>query len=169
MLRLLNLSRECEYAFRAMACLAERGEGTVVPLRTIAREQRLPESYLYKVFYDLKKSGLVRVQRGASRGFLLAKGPERITLLDIVTACDGPIDTGHCVLDSGRPCDFPTSCPLHCGWDPLIREAESTLSKTTLCDLVGFFGEETGSRAIIEQKTKLPAKGRKAKPVPRLT
>lgn len=134
MLRLLPLSRECEYAFKAMAHLA--GADDVVSVRRLAAEQRLPENYLYKVFGDLKKAGLVKSQRGSVRGFRLARPAETITVLDIVTACDGPLDTTTCVLDGQRPCEAKSGCPLHCQWTDLARQVEAALSELSLADLV---------------------------------
>jgi len=131
--QLLPLSRECVYAFKALTRLAVTDD--VVPLRTIAAERELPEGYLYKVFGDLRKAGLVQSQRGRVRGFRLARPAETISVLDVVTACDGPFDTSVCVLDGERPCEAKSGCPLHCGWAELARQVEEIMAGMSLADL----------------------------------
>lgn len=57
----------------------------------IAERQQIPDKYLVHILLQIKRAGIVRSVRGAQGGYLLAKSGETITLLDIVTAVDGPV------------------------------------------------------------------------------
>lgn len=57
----------------------------------IAEKQQIPDKYLVHILLQLKRVGIVRSVRGAQGGYLLARSAEGVTLLDIVTAVDGPV------------------------------------------------------------------------------
>jgi Rrf2 family transcriptional regulator, cysteine metabolism repressor len=90
----MNVSSRCDYACRAVVELA-RHAGNESPLTTtlIAERRRIPEKYLPHILLQLKRAGIVKSVRGAQGGYLLARAPEQISLLDVVRAIDGPILT----------------------------------------------------------------------------
>lgn len=88
----MNISARCEYACRAVVELARRADsGEPVTAQTIASHRNIPEKYLVHILLQLKRAGLVESIRGAQGGYVLAKPPEAVSLLDIVNAIDGPI------------------------------------------------------------------------------
>src|SRR5690242_533609 len=91
------LSQTVEYALRAMVVLANTPQ-TAQTAQSIASVAKLPIDYLFKVMQSLGKAGLVNAQRGKHGGFMLARKPEDLTILDIVNAVD--------------PIRRITSCPL---------------------------------------------------------
>ena len=88
----MNISSRCDYACRAVVELAKniRNEQPLTAI-IIAERRRIPEKYLPHIQLQLKRAGIVRSVRGAQGGYLLAHGPETISLLDVVTAVDGPV------------------------------------------------------------------------------
>ena len=88
----MNISSRCDYACRAVVELAEVAKAEK-PLTAgaIAEKKEIPEKYLVHILLQLKKAGIVRSIRGAQGGYMLARSPETISLLNIVTAVDGPI------------------------------------------------------------------------------
>ena len=88
----MNISGRCDYACRAMLELAIRYEtGTAVTSQTIAEQRGIPDKYLTHILLQLKRARLVRSMRGAQGGYTLQKPPEKISLLQIVEAIDGPV------------------------------------------------------------------------------
>lgn len=88
----MNISARCEYACRAVVELARNvPNGTPLTATTIAERRDIPEKYLVHILLQLKRAGIVRSVRGAQGGYLLAKSPDDINLLDITSAVDGPI------------------------------------------------------------------------------
>ena len=87
----MRVSAKADYAVRAaieLACAA--GEGPVKGER-IATAQAIPPKFLENILGQLRRSGIIRSQRGPDGGYWLAKAAEQITLADIIRAIDGPL------------------------------------------------------------------------------
>jgi len=98
----MNISARCEYACRAIVELGSHFDAqTTVTSQEIADRRQIPEKYLVHILLQLKRAGLVRSQRGSQGGYLLARPPEEVRLLDIVEAIDGGILDPLPVDDSG--------------------------------------------------------------------
>jgi Rrf2 family protein len=86
----VELSCKTEYALLALLELAAGyNEGEPLQIRQIAAQQNIPDRYLEQLLAILRRSGLVRSQRGAKGGYLLGREPWKITLLDIVSCLEG--------------------------------------------------------------------------------
>jgi Rrf2 family transcriptional regulator, cysteine metabolism repressor len=80
----MELSAKVEYALLALLELADYfPKGEPVQIRQIAERQDIPDRYLEQVFSALRKAGIIISQRGNKGGYLLAREPWQITILDI--------------------------------------------------------------------------------------
>lgn len=127
------LSQTTEYALRAMVWLAHAGPG-LTPTSVLADETRVPFNYLAKVLQALAKADLIVGRRGVGGGYRLARGPDEITMLDVVNAINPvrPIDT--CPL--GIPNHDANLCSLHCRLDRAARDLIAAFGSVTLADLL---------------------------------
>jgi Rrf2 family iron-sulfur cluster assembly transcriptional regulator len=64
-----------------------------VALATISQRQQISLSYLEQLFSRLRKDGLVESTRGPGGGYTLGRPAERITVADIVSAVDEPLES----------------------------------------------------------------------------
>ncbi len=86
----MELSCKSEYALLALLELATHyNEGEPMQIRQIAAQQNIPDRYLEQLLATLRRCGLLKSQRGAKGGYLLAREPWKITLLEIVTCLEG--------------------------------------------------------------------------------
>ena len=127
-------SQTAEYALRAVACLARR-PGEPMTTRQIADASRVPAGYLAKILQALARAGVVTGQRGLNGGFLLARRPEDLTMLDVVRVADGSRRITACPL--GVPGHAPALCPLHQRLDDAVAQAEQTLGGVTIAQVLG--------------------------------
>lgn len=132
------LSQTVEYALRAMMHLA-RLDGAPVNCQTIAAETRVPQGYLSKVMRDLVVAGLVASFRGPNGGFILAKPPEGITILDVVNAVDPIMRIHKCPM--GNP-QHTSLCSLHQRLDDALAKIERTFRDATLAEMLADDGTE---------------------------
>jgi Rrf2 family protein len=94
----VELSCKNEYAISALIELAaHHSSGEPLQIRQISAQQKIPDRYLEQLLAALRRCGLVRSQRGAKGGYVLAREPWKITLLEIMNCLEGsdaePIDT----------------------------------------------------------------------------
>lgn len=118
----MQITRQADYAVRAVYHLTKLGPESRAATSQIAEEQHIPPSFLAKIISQLSVAGLLHTSRGARGGVSLARDPEEISLLDVVEAIDGPILLNECVADSGA-CDFTEDCPIR----PIWCEAQQDL------------------------------------------
>ena len=90
------LNRTSELAIRLMLFLALKGNGKPLSPKIIAESLGCSASYLAKTAGLLVRAGLLRSLRGTNGGVFLSRSPHRITLLEIVEACQGLMPSGFC-------------------------------------------------------------------------
>jgi Rrf2 family protein len=134
----VKVSTRGDYASRALLSLAlHAGQTQPTSVRDIAERTGLPQPYLEQILLALKGAGLVRSKRGVGGGYILARSPEDITLGQIVSAVDGPIQAG----DFGEPhqngaCDHEGQCVLLGVWAELGQHMRRHLDSFSLADMV---------------------------------
>ncbi len=125
----MQITRQADYAVRAVLHLAHLGPNQRAATSQIALEQGIPPSFLAKIISQLSIAGLLHTSRGARGGVTLAHAPAEISLLDVVEAIDGPILLNECVAEAGT-CTFDEKCPLRSIWseaqDTLVRRLRET-------------------------------------------
>src|SRR5205823_11827961 len=85
-------SAKTEYACIAVLELAARhSRGEPVRIREIAAAHGIPSRFLVQILLQLKSAGLVQSIRGAAGGYQLAREPDDITLLDVMTVVDAQL------------------------------------------------------------------------------
>ncbi len=126
-------SQTVEYALRAMVCLAGRADRPQTN-RQLALITKVPGAYLSKVLQTLTKAGLVHAQRGMRGGFSLSRRPERITILEVVSAVDPIRRIVVCPL--GLKSHGARLCPLHKRLDQALAQAEHAFASTSLAELL---------------------------------
>jgi Rrf2 family protein len=126
----MQITRQADYAVRAVLYLAKIGPETRAATSQIAQEQQIPPSFLAKIVSQLSVAGLLQTSRGARGGVSLARSPEQISLLEVVEAIDGPILLNECVAANGV-CAFGDDCPMNPIWCEAQSELVTRLKTTT--------------------------------------
>jgi len=111
----MQITRQADYAVRAVLYLAQLGPEQRAATSQIAQQQQIPPSFLAKIVSQLSVAGLLQTSRGARGGVSLARPPEQISMLEVVEAIDGPILLNECVSPNGV-CAFGDNCPMKPVW-----------------------------------------------------
>jgi Rrf2 family protein len=125
----MQITRQADYAVRAVLYLAQLGEEQRAATSQIAENQQIPPSFLAKIVSQLSVAGLLQTSRGARGGVSLARSPEEISLLEVVEAIDGPILLNECVGNGA--CNFGDDCPMKPIWCDAQAELVDRLRNTT--------------------------------------
>ena len=131
----MQITRQADYAVRAVLHLARAGNTERSATSAIAKEQKIPPSFLAKIISQLSIAGLLHTSRGARGGVTLAREPKEITLLEVVEAIDGPIQLNECVANDGA-CTFEENCPIRSVWCNAQDELVGRLRTTNFADLM---------------------------------
>ena len=65
-----------------------------MPIAELARRRDIPVQFLEQLFATLRRGGVLRSQRGVKGGYLFARAPDEITVLELVELLDGPVGRG---------------------------------------------------------------------------
>lgn len=131
----MQITRQADYALRAMLYLAQLEPNQRAATSQIAEEQHIPPSFLAKIISQLSIAGLIHTSRGARGGVSLAHQPEEISVLEVVEAIDGPISLNECT-ENPSACPFGEDCPLRPLWCDTQTELVKRLKKTSFAEFI---------------------------------
>jgi len=149
---MFTLSQTTSYAIRALTHLARTADDPQF-ISGIARASGVPKDYLAKILPRLRAAKIVDSKRGYTGGVWLARPPNKISLLAISHAIEGPGKLNRCLLGF-KVCSSHSACPIHDRWTVVRRTLEHELGSVTLADLVR--GELAGRRDLqVSAKSRL--------------
>ncbi len=128
------LSTKGRYAVMAMAEIAKQGDLKPRSLGDVAAKLELSLAYLEQLFMKLRRNGLVQSVRGPGGGYVLARDAYAISICEIMSAVDEPLNMTRCDTDSG--CVATHRCNTHFLWDALGAHIEQFLATATLGDVL---------------------------------
>ena len=88
----MRMSTKGRFAVNALIDLALRDPAGPVALASVSARQQVSLSYLEQLFSRLRRVGLVESTRGPGGGYTLGRNAEKISVADIVSAVDEPMD-----------------------------------------------------------------------------
>lgn len=139
----MKLGDGVEQAIHSVGMLAGLSEGGVLSAAALAEFHGVSTSYLLKHLQSLSSAGIVATVPGPKGGYRLARQTDKITLLDIVLAVEGPQPAFRCAEIRQRG---PNPLPGRyftkpCGINAAMLKAEKVyraeLAKTTIADILG--------------------------------
>jgi Rrf2 family protein len=124
---MLSITTKSPYALKALTELGRSGDTAPVPIGELARRRDVPVQFLEQLFATLRRSGVLRSQRGVKGGYSFAREPSTITILEVVELLDGPLgrDAEGIFLEAAEA-------------------AREVLGKVTIADLVDREAREAG-------------------------
>ena len=146
----MRLSPAAEFAVRGALVLAENHGDGPVTLDTICARRDLSKQYLVKIFASLARADLVTPVRGKKGGYLLARDPNDIPVLDVIEAVEGPITMNFCQYDPPRCDEF--GCPLRSVWADIQGLIRERLGGMTLADCLRSAGRTRKKRNTARRK-----------------
>ena len=130
----MKLSTKGQYGIHAMYELAQSGPIAPLSIKTIAERQSIPEAYLEQLLIALRKSGLLGSVRGAQGGYYLARGPEEITVGQVLRALEGELGFVECLSED--TCLKAGACPTRLVWQKLHEGLNGIVDGITLQDML---------------------------------
>ncbi len=127
------MSSRVEYALLALLELtSHHAKGEPLKVSEIAASQAIPERYLDQILITLRRTGIVQSQRGAKGGYLLAREPWQITLLDVVASMEGDSSSKKAELCESTSLEKTVVLEV---WQQVREASFAVLGRSTLQDL----------------------------------
>lgn len=131
----MRISTKGRYGLRALVDLASYAQTEAVSLIHVAQRQKISLNYLEQVFATLRKAGIVKSQKGAQGGYMLAKQPGQIKVGEILTALEGEFSIID-ELNVKEKQDAIQSAIQELVWDRINHSIRDFLDECTLAELV---------------------------------
>lgn len=132
------ITRETDYSMRLVLALANRKKRGILSASSaeVAKEMDIPYRFLRKLVKRLVEGGLIESRRGKGGGVALVKGPQDISLYDIVKLT-GPrgIELSLCTTDP-KSCNRSALCTMQREFFSIQNEVDKRLKKITIDDLI---------------------------------
>jgi Rrf2 family protein len=127
----MQITRTADYGIRLMTHLALLPLGTRMTVADLAEESGASVAFAGKILQRLVRARLVVSHRGYEGGFELARTSTTISLLDIVSALEGPLRLNEC-LEGGPGCERADWCGAQDVWSNAQAALAAVLGAETL-------------------------------------
>jgi FeS assembly SUF system regulator len=130
---MLRISKLTDYATGLMTHLAHSPR-RLVSAQQMSRELGLPPPTVAALLKKLTQAGLVASTRGVGGGYSLARGPEEISIAQVIGAIEGPVALTECALGEGV-CTLEAGCATRANWRLISQAVEVALEAVSLADM----------------------------------
>ncbi len=128
----MKISQGSAYALHALMYMVRHMTQLPATSATIAKSEGIPSGYLAKVMQRLAKAGFVRSVRGRNRGYVFARNPEEIRLLELFEALEGRSVFGECPLKHCACGGTSQNCRIFAQWISATEKIRELLDETTV-------------------------------------
>ena len=128
----MKVTKSAAYALHALMYMVRHATQLPVATSMIAKAEGVPSGYLAKIFQQLVKAGFVKAVKGKKRGYVFARPPEQITVLELLEAIEGGPLFEDCLL---RHCECGgtlENCRVFSTWIDATRQLKKLLEETTV-------------------------------------
>ena len=137
------ITRQTDYATRAVLALALAGDGAPFKLRDLADRTSVPSAFLEQIMPQLRLAGVVRSERGPSGGYRLNHDPADISLERVVRVFQGQLAPIACATRSEpEPCPMEVACSLKEVWTEVRDATIAILERVSFADLASAPGAD---------------------------
>ncbi len=147
---MFRMTKQTDYGIVLLTRFAASPTGEVHTARDLAEETALPLPMVSKILKVLGRYGLLLSHRGVKGGYSLARNPDRISMIDIVAALEGPVAITECSLERPGACTQETLCPVRTNWQRINQVIRDALAGLTLAEMTQPLPPQPSSRVSLD-------------------
>ena len=132
----MKISTRGRYAVRILLDIALHQGNGYVPMKDIARRQRISRKYGDQIGMQLSQAGLLLAARGRQGGYRLIPDAGDVTVLKVLKTMEGSLAPVQCLETSPNLCDRCSFCMTLSMWTGLDRVVADYLDGITLQSLI---------------------------------
>jgi Rrf2 family protein len=128
------ITRETDYAIRALVSIAKAGKN-IVTATDLVEVTGIPRPFLRKLLQTLNREGLLRSFKGKNGGFSLITSPDEILITKVITIFQGSMQFNECLFKKDI-CPNTETCSLRKIVNNVQDYAIQSFEGVTLKDLM---------------------------------
>lgn len=131
----MQMTREADYAIRIMHCIVVTNNR--VDAQSIADHANVSIRFTLKILRKLVSAGFVKSFKGAKGGYVLAKNPNEISIIQVIEAVTESYAFNRC-LNPGFDCprNGENQCPYHHVFDSVTQSVKKELGLVTFGSVI---------------------------------
>ena len=130
----MKVSKASAYSLHALMYMVRHLTQLPATTNTIAKAEGIPPGYMAKIFQQLVKAGFVKTTKSKNKGYVFAKPPEEISLLELIEVIEGESLFDDCLLRHCECGGTPDNCLIFAKWLSATKKIKQLLSETSLVD-----------------------------------
>ena len=130
---MFKISKLTDYATAILSHMA-RDPGVIYTARDLTVQTHITLPTVMKLLKQLAKAGLLNSHRGSNGGYVLACPPDKVFLIDIITAIEGDVGLTECSLKQSH-CSLEPICTTRHNWQTISHLLYDALGQITLADM----------------------------------
>ncbi|MBO5254829.1 MAG: Rrf2 family transcriptional regulator [Opitutales bacterium] len=131
----MKISTKGRYGLRILMDIAANDSGKPRMIKQIAKNQNISQKYVSRLVLELRNAGYIKAIRGVNGGYVLAKSPSAISILEILEVMEGETSIVECIAnpDCCSNCD---ECPARNIWKTANDALRNSLGWLTLASAI---------------------------------
>ncbi|MBW2712434.1 MAG: SUF system Fe-S cluster assembly regulator [Deltaproteobacteria bacterium] len=132
---MIRITKNADYAIVLLAQIAKCADDALHSARELSEETHIPLPTVSKLLKALAHGELLNSHRGIKGGYHLAREAREISIAEIISAVEGPIEITECVSHEGH-CEQEPYCGVSGNWQKINRVIYGALQNMPLTEMI---------------------------------
>jgi len=128
----MKVSKASAYGLHALMYMVRHVTQLPATAETVAKAEGIPAQYLAKILQGLTRAGFIKLGQGRKNGYVFARPPEEVTLLQVLETLEGQSLFGDCPLRHCECGGTPENCCLFAQWVSVSRNIKKLFEETSI-------------------------------------
>lgn len=130
----MKVRKSVAYALHALLYMVRHSTQLPATTATIAKAEGIPPNYLAKIFQQLVKARFIKAVKSKNRGYVFARPPEEISLLELFEAVESSPLFDDCFLRYCECGGTAENCRIFSAWANATKRVKEILEETSVAD-----------------------------------
>jgi FeS assembly SUF system regulator len=144
---MIRMTKQTDYGILVLLHFSEKPERLPKTARQIASGTGLSLPMVSKVLKLLSQKGFLTSQRGFKGGYVLSRPAEKVSVVEVISALEGPIALTACTEGTAGQCRLEGACPAEGGWHTVQVAVLKALDQVTLASMSAQLSKGSGGAA----------------------
>jgi Rrf2 family protein len=128
----MKVSKTAAYSLHALMYMVRHITALPATTNTIAKTEGIPPEDLSTIFQRLAKAGFVKAAKDKKKGYVFAKSPEDINLLELFELIEGQSLFTDCLLRHCECGGTPKNCYIFAKWISATKKIKQLFAEISL-------------------------------------